>query len=452
MGKPKGIGRRIPRKPGAIVQYSPEQRDRYLSLQPRIEKAYQLVDLIQEIPSDNKERTLYFFPSDRAPSPPGGWTVVVEEQPPKRPPKPSDPLIPLPPGELPTQDTWGKSRAVFVAWSRFAYPWDADGVTLAGSPFVSVGSGLPPLINQTDSTVNNWRRMFDPLPADSPPYPRPVASAALLNEQYAGDVEKMLPFDYGGSFINGIGARFGSQTIFSTPDADGLSLNQLDAARIPYLVGAETWYSGYDQRPIGVGGEFGTERARLETYDLYLLRYVGEPGTTPESFSFQNSPWRRMVSRSGLIRTRDTPLDLAGDTLADIWALGGLKPAIAARIPVRDAGVSPVRFDQPYSPSSPIVPDQPVTPDSPDVDPSEPDQPQDPELPIDPQRASYSCNCPDNSRIELMDPASPFESRWRDRVWTDSRAGAPVYAVEGGEIVYCKHVLAAMLKRGDPLP
>lgn len=89
----------------------------------------------------------------------------------------------------------------------------------------------------------------------------------------------------------------------------------------------------------------------------------------------------------------------------------------------------------------------PGSPPPPPSDPADP-PPQDPPLPIDPPRSHYSCNCPDYTRTEPQDPRSKYPSRHRDRDWRDSDAGA---LVDDGK-AYCKHVLAAMLKRGDPLP
>jgi hypothetical protein len=80
----------------------------------------------------------------------------------------------------------------------------------------------------------------------------------------------------------------------------------------------------------------------------------------------------------------------------------------------------------------------PGGPGSPDL--GDPTPPPETIPPTDPPRADYSCNCPDYLRIELMDPGSEWPSRWRDREWRDSFAGAD------GD---CKHILAVKLRRGD---
>lgn len=90
------------------------------------------------------------------------------------------------------------------------------------------------------------------------------------------------------------------------------------------------------------------------------------------------------------------------------------------------------------APGTPGTP-QPGLPDPTPLPPVPPVQPD-----TEPPQVDYECDCPDYSRIELMDPASPFESRFSDRVWIDSQAGCDV---ETG----CKHIMAVKLRRGEPV-
>ena len=144
---------------------------------------------------------------------------------------------------------------------------------------------------------------------------------------------------------------------------------------------------------------------------VLLFRYVPEPGgLVPNAYQF--NPALR---------------EFRWNHIPGTWSITGLPPNVTAY---------PVGF-VPGSPPPVTLPPDPADP-----------PPQDPPLPIDPDRAHYSCNCPDYTRTELQDRDSEYPSRWRDRVWTDSKAGAPV---DDGN-AYCKHVLATMIKRGDPLP
>jgi hypothetical protein len=357
--KPQGIARRIPRKPGTKVTYTQEQTDRYKSLDIRLEAAAGLVDLIEEIPSDRPGRVLYFFPSDRAPKPPGGWVVTVDEDEPPLPTPPTpDPLGP-PPRPGPPQNT---ASTVFVARLSDLQP------------------GLPPEI--TDATG------------------RVVISSAAIRFGVPSTILD-IPWLLGARFQAGLTLQDLREApnlfrIVAAPGLAGQTLNQLGGG---YWVQAGMIYTL--RLPTGVN------RATV----VVTYRYVPRPGeAVPLAFS-----------GAGLVEY-EMPIDSAEPLIFDSVAL--------------QAVAYPVGFD-------------PTNPDPPPPDPADPDPPQDPPLPLDPGRRHYECNCPDYTRIELQDPASEFPSRWRDRVWIESDAGAPTD--EDGR-AYCKHVLAAMIRRGDTLP
>lgn len=86
------------------------------------------------------------------------------------------------------------------------------------------------------------------------------------------------------------------------------------------------------------------------------------------------------------------------------------------------------------------TPATPGTPGLPDPNPLPPIPPVQPDA--DPPQIDYECNCPDYTRIELMDPSIQFESRYSDRVWIDSQAGCDV---ETG----CKHIMAVKLHHNE---
>lgn len=343
---------RFSRKPGTQVVYTPEQTRRYKSLDHRIARAHELVDGIQEIPSDSPGRTLYFFPSDRAPERPGGWTVTVDETEPPRaaPPSFTEPSAdPVGVAAPPTPAT------VFIAH-------------LSGT----FTPGLPPQIIRANVQVN---------------YSYPSTAIRL-------------PWIFGEAFAPG-------SNLISTVEA--INLIRIIAP-----------LSAAGQTLSQLGGGYWVSTGKLFTFAgavsalAALLRFVPAPGQpVPASYSF-DSTWREFL----MPEDETTPLVSNGFPLNTLAYPIGVNP---------------------------LDPSPTPTP----VDPAAPDVPQDPPLPEDPGRAHYECNCPDYTRFELQDSASEFPSRWRDRVWTDSEAGAPV--ADDGK-AYCKHVLAAMIKRGDTLP
>jgi hypothetical protein len=68
-----------------------------------------------------------------------------------------------------------------------------------------------------------------------------------------------------------------------------------------------------------------------------------------------------------------------------------------------------------------------------------------PPLPLqDPPNFEFSCDCPDSIKYEYPDAESPYPSRQYAREWVASEAGA-----ENG---ICKHIMAAMLHIGLPIP
>ena len=169
-----------------------------------------------------------------------------------------------------------------------------------------------------------------------------------------------------------------------------------------------------------LGGGYWISAGKLHFYTppdssiTALFRYVPLPGQATPAFYAPDPTWRQFLMPPNV----NTPLVFDGAVLGmTAYPLG-------------------------------VDPNNPTPTPNP-VDPAAPDAPSDPPLPTDPDRAHYECNCPDYTRFELQDPGSEFPSRWRDRTWADSDAGAPV--ADDGK-AYCKHVLAAMLKRGDTLP
>lgn len=357
MGKPQGIKRRIPRKPGAIVTYTDDQTARYLSMQQRLARAQELVDSIQEIPSDNPARGLYFFPSERAPAPSGGWLVTVDET---RPPGGDEPQIPDPPGDPPSPGGMPptSARTVFSAFlGQFGFE-----------------PGLPPQMTQVRGTTT-----------------------------YAG---------YPGSNVL-------LPWIFVQQSTPPIALSPNEAVNLIRIIAP----GGNEGRSLlEIGGGYWVQSGIIHYYQTgpisitALLRYVPRPGESVPQI-YQSNPGDRAYRMP--VR--------ASDPLVD----DGFPPGYQAY---------PLGYD-------------PTNPDpTPPPDPGDPDQPGDPpgSPPVDPGRAHYECNCPDYSRVELQDPGSDFPSRWRDRQWAESRAGCPVNVTDGK--VYCKHVLAVMLHRDDPLP
>lgn len=363
------ITRRIPRKPGTQVVYTPEQTERYKSLAPRLQKASALVGAIEEISSERPGRVLYFFPSDRAPAPPGGWLVTIDEN---EPPAPEPPLPGLgPAGEPPLSGNPQPTRnTVFVAHLRNGYR-----------------PGLPPEVATAQGRiVIGFQAIQNGVPLTSIDVPWITGERAASGFVFRDRVEAPNLF----KVIAPLAAR-------------GQSLNQLGGG---YWVGGGAIYTlrgpiPPDIRPL-----------------VLLFRYVPRPGESVPAFYSPDPDYRAFPP----------PYDLDEPLTTNALLFGPPVSAIAYPF-----GVDP--FDP--------------TPAAPPGDPAAPDQPQDPPLPEDPERAHYECNCPDFIRVELQDVTSEFPSRWRDRTWIDSDAGAPVD--EEGR-AYCKHVLAAMLKRGDTLP
>lgn len=350
------ITRRIPRKPGAQVTYTAEQTARYRSLEPRIEKARALVDQIQEIPSDQIGRELYFFPSERAPDPPGGWLVTVMEDQPDPPP-----FIPIP-GEVPG------GGAVVVQ--------PPPNVYVAHFGVTAFDPGLPPEITDALPVEAYFPTSF--IPALSLPWIEDEVTPGLT---IVNTIENQALAD-----------------VIVPPEGAGQSLLELGANEIGF------WIS------FGKIYQFSPAGSAIAIF----LKWVGLG--FPASYTYEPSWLSYQMPSNG-----NTPLT---------------SPFPPINVTAYPLGVDPNNPDPP-------------PPQRPPIDPAAPDMPADPDPPIDPGRGHYECNCPDYSRIELQDPASLFPSRWRDRTWIDTDAGAPVGA---DDRVYCKHVLAAMIKRGDPLP
>lgn len=350
------IGGRAPRKPGAQVSYTAEQTARYQSLPARIERAQEILaaGLIEEIPSDQIGRELYFFPSERAPNPPGGWLVTVIDEEPD-----PEPYLPIP-GATPAGGSGQQP---------------GPNVYIASFGAAALDPGLPPELLRGIPIENYFPTTFlSALPLPWLEDETPAAGLTISNT------------------LEGLGLA----AVVVPPEAAGLTITGLIAGEIGFWV---QFGKIYQFSPAG-------------SAIVVLFKWAG-PGPRPPAYTY-NSDWLtyRIPSSGGV------PL---------------INPVEPFNVTAYPLGVDP---------NNPQPQPQPI-------DPAAPDMPEDPPLPIDPGRGNYECNCPDYSRIELQDPSSPFPSRWRDRVWIDSEAGAPVSA---DNRVYCKHVLAAMLKRGDPLP
>lgn len=190
-----------------------------------------------------------------------------------------------------------------------------------------------------------------------------------------------------------------------------LTLNQLRSLGVDVFFQSTQTFQLDSAGPILDAGDWIT---------IYLLQYYGDapPAEYRVGFDSATTIWR---IRGGFFPP-DLPPDYDTPLVPSVQSPSYHSPELAIPLSFEatdGAPTDPLERDPNPPPRFPPLPGAGQPPDT---------------------DATYTCDCPDYTRLEYADRGSPYPSRWRDREWVDSDAGA-----DGP----CKHIYLVQLYWGE---